>query len=95
MYLKEETEILTYTRISKLGIEHVYTRSKRVIIFRCDSCGEIFKRDRAKMSPKRLSNNYFHCCNSCDSKKFAQRKGAERRTIWDKPASSLDDISKL
>ena len=64
-------------------------------VFRCDSCREIFTRDRAKMSPKRLSNNYFHCCSHCDAKRFAQRKGAERRTIWDKPASSLDDISRL
>lgn len=95
MYLREETEQVTYTRISKLGKEHSHTRTKRVIVFRCDSCGEIFKRNRADMSPKRLSNNYFHCCSVCNAKKFAQRKGAERRTIWNKPASSLDDISKI
>lgn len=47
------------------------------------------------MSPKRLSNNYFHCCKNCDPKKFAQKKGAEKRTIWDMPASSLADISRL
>ena len=95
MYLKEESEQTTYTRTSKLGKEHNHTRIKRVVVFRCDSCGEIFRRDRAAMSPKRLNNNYFHCCSDCNSKKFAQRKGAERKTIWDKPASSLDDISKL
>lgn len=95
MYLREEVEQTTYTRTSKLGKEHKHTRNKRVIVFRCDSCGEIFKRDRGNMSPKRLSNNYFHCCSNCDSKKFAQKKGADRRTIWNKPASSLDDISKL
>jgi Zn finger protein HypA/HybF involved in hydrogenase expression len=95
MYLKEETETCLYSRKSKLGQDHTYSRIKRVSVFRCDNCGEIFRRDSAKMSPKRLSNNYFHCCPNCDSKKFAQRKGAERRTIWDKPASSLDDISRL
>ena len=95
MYLREETEQTTYIRASKLGKEHSHTRTKRIIVFRCDNCGEIFKRDRASMSPKRLSNNYFHCCANCDSKKFAQKKGADRRTIWNKPASSLDDISKL
>ncbi len=95
MYLKEEKETSVYTRVSKLGKEHNHIRTKRVIIFRCDSCGEIFKRDRANISPKRLSNNYFHCCSKCDAKKFAQKKGADRRTIWNKPASSLDDISKL
>ena len=95
MFLKEETVITTYTRTSKLGQEHNYTRSSRVCTFRCDSCGTIFQRKREKMSPKRLSNNYFHCCNDCDTKRFAQHKGVDRRTIWDRPASSLDDISKL
>jgi hypothetical protein len=95
MYLREELQTVSYTRTSKLGKEHTYFRKKTLVIFRCDSCREIFSRDRANMSPKRLSNNYFHCCSNCDSKKFAQSKGAERRTIWDKPASSLDDISRL
>jgi len=95
VYLKEETIKTTYTRKSKLGKDHIYVREKRVVIFRCDSCSEVFSRFREKISPKRLSNNYFHCCSNCDSKKFAQHKGAERRTIWNRPASSLDDISKL
>ncbi len=95
MYLHEEQQRVLYTRISKLGKEHQHYRNKTVIVFRCDSCREIFYRDRAKMSPKRLSNHYFHCCPNCDAKRFAQQKGAERRTIWNKPASSLDDISRL
>jgi Zn finger protein HypA/HybF involved in hydrogenase expression len=95
MYLYEECDAKTYTRTSKLGHQHQYIRTRTTIVFRCDNCNEIFKREKSKISPKRLSNNYFHCCNNCDSKRFAQKKGAERRTIWDKPASSLDDISKL
>lgn len=95
MYLREETITTVYKRKSKLGVDHEYLRNKTIIVFRCDNCSEIFRRDRAKMSPRRLSNNYFHCCSICDPKKFAQKKGAERRTIWDKPASSLDDISRL
>lgn len=95
MYLAEETTTVVYTRISKLGEEHSYVRNKRICVFRCDNCGEIFRRERAKMSPKRLSNNYFHCCVNCNAKTFAQKKGVERRNIWDRPASSLDDISKL
>ena len=95
MYLQEEIITETYLRVSKLGKEHSYKRTRRVIVFRCDNCREVFRRDRETMSPKRLSNNYFHCCSNCDPKRFAQKKGAERRTIWDKPASSLDDISRL
>ena len=95
MYLKEEYVTTTYIRKSKLGHEHEHKRTRTVVIFRCDNCKELFKRDKGKMSPQRLSNNYFHCCGHCDSQTFAQKKGAERRTIWDKPASSLDDISQL
>jgi hypothetical protein len=47
------------------------------------------------METKRISDSYFHCCPKCDAKKFAQRKGVERRFIWDRPASSNDDISKI
>lgn len=95
MFLKEEIEKYQHQRVSKLGNAHSYVREKTVAVFRCDNCGEIFKRDRAKMSPKRLNNNYFHVCSNCNAKKFAQRKGVEKKHIWDMPASSLDDVSKL
>lgn len=95
MFLKEEISTSVYSRKSKLGVIHSYIRKSRICIFRCDSCGVVFSRKRENISPKRLSNNYFHCCSNCDSKKFAQQKGVDRRTIWDKPASILDDVSKL
>jgi hypothetical protein len=47
------------------------------------------------MDPKRLNNKYFHVCDMCDSKRFAQTKGVEQKKVWDKPVSSLDDISRL
>jgi len=87
MYIGKETVKNTYTRNSKVGKEHTYTRNKTVIVLRCDNCDEIFRRDLKKIDQKRLSNNYFHVCSKCDSKKFAQRKGIERKKIWDMPAS--------
>lgn len=84
-----------FERMSKLGITHTYKRAKVIAVLRCDNCGNIFERLKSKMSPKRLNNNYFHVCNDCNAKKFAQKKGAERRTIWNRPASSADDISKI
>ena len=87
MYIGIEQIVEVYTRKSKTGIEHNYTRKSSVVILRCDNCGVIFQRPKRKMSPKRLSNNYFHCCSECDSKKFAQRKGVEQKKIWDMPAS--------
>ena len=87
MFLKTSTETVEYTRTSKLGKEHTYARTKTVAIFRCDNCNEVFQRDLKHIVRKRLSNNYFHCCSNCDAKRFAQRKGVERKKIWDMPAS--------
>ncbi len=95
MFINTETEVCSYTRTSKLGQSHAYNRTRTYALFRCDNCGELFKRLKGSMDPKRLNNNYFHCCDNCDSKRFAQKKGAERRTIWDLPVSSDLDISRL
>lgn len=95
MYLGIEKIKILYNRKSKHGLIHQYERIRSYIIFRCDSCSQQFTRLKGNIDPKRLSNNYFHCCSNCDSKKFAQKKGAERRMIWKLPASSLNDISKL
>ena len=95
MFIRTETEVCNYTRVSKLGQNHAYSRTRTYAMFRCDNCGELFKRLKGSMDPKRLNNNYFHCCDNCDSKRFAQKKGAERRTIWDLPVSSDLDISRL
>ena len=95
MYIGEETQENHYNRTSKLGTSHEYVRTITYVIFACDSCGEQFKRPRGSMSPKRISNNYFHCCPNCDSKRFAQKKGVERRLIWDMPASSTIPINRL
>ena len=95
MFLAQEYTTQTHTRKSKLGTDHTYTRERTVLLFRCDSCNETFKREKGSMDPKRISNNYFHVCVNCDPKKFAQKKGVENRLLWDMKASSLDDVSKL
>jgi hypothetical protein len=87
MFLKTIVRDIIYTRVSKLGKDHQYTRRKTLAILRCDNCGEIFERPLKNIDRKRLSNNYFHCCSNCDAKRFAQRKGIERKKIWDMPAS--------
>ncbi len=87
MFIKKETQREKFTRTSKLGRVHSYYRDKTVAVFSCDNCDEIFRRPLKKISSKRLSNNYFHCCSDCDNKRFAQRKGVERKKIWDMPAS--------
>ena len=95
MFITTEIETTKHTRTSKLGVEHEYKRTRTLAVFRCDNCGEGFFRPKEKISPKRLNNNYFHCCEHCDAKRFAQKKGVERRLIWDMPVSSSLDISRL
>jgi hypothetical protein len=87
MFLKTEIEVRQHQRLSKLGVSHQYQRRVTLAVLRCDNCDTIFKRELKKIQTKRLSNNYFHCCSSCDSKRFAQKKGVERKKIWDMPAS--------
>ncbi len=87
MFLKTKSQVNQHTRVSKSGVEHTYTRTKTLAVFRCDNCDELFERELKKVQSKRLSNNYFRCCSNCDSKRFAQRKGVERKKIWDMPAS--------
>jgi hypothetical protein len=95
MFIGITYQIHKYSRCSKNGLQHTYSRKLSIVEFRCDNCNEIFTRSRGKMDPKRLSNNYFHVCSSCDAKRFAQRKRVDKSKIWDMKASSLEDISKL
>jgi hypothetical protein len=94
MFLKTETQIIQYIRVSKLGKHHTYKRKRTVAILRCDNCDSVFKRELKKIQNKRLSNTYFHCCSNCDAKKFAQRKGIEQKQIWDMLASTELPVGK-
>ena len=95
MFTGTRIEKTQHTRKSKLGIEHEYARERTYALFRCDSCDTEFSREKGKMDPKRLSNNYFHVCSNCDAKRFAQKRGIQKKQVWDLPASSGLDISKL
>lgn len=95
MLVSTEYQITEYTRLSKLGIEHTYNRKKTILVLRCDCCGAMFKREKGSMDPKRVNNNVYHVCCDCDSKRFAQEKGVERRHIWDMPVSSLKTLGQL
>lgn len=95
MFLITRTEISEYTRTSKLGESHTYSRKKTVALFRCDNCNDEFTRDLKKIDRKRLSNNYFHVCSKCDAKRFAQRKGVEQKQIWDLLASTTLPVGKF
>jgi hypothetical protein len=95
MFLKEYTIDTEHCRFSKSGKEHRYVRKKRIALFRCDNCNSEFERPRGSMDPKRLNNNYFHVCDQCDAKRFAQKRGVERKKVWELTASSDLPIGKL
>ena len=92
MFIKTIKVTSEYTRTSKLGLSHAYSKTKTLALFLCDGCGLTFERPAAKMDPKRLNNEYSHVCSTCDSKRFAQKKGVERRRLWDTP---IDKIGRL
>ena len=95
MFIQTKKQKNQYVRLSKLGNQHSYARIKTLAVFKCDNCDQVFERDLKKIDRKRLSNNYFHCCSSCDTKRFAQRTGVEHKKIWDIPSDADLDISKL
>ena len=95
MFVTQFKKQTRHVRKSKTGKEHTYTREVTYCVFRCDSCDVEFERARGRMDPKRLNNNYFHVCKTCDSKRFAQKKGVERKQVWNLHASSDIPISKL
>jgi len=84
-----------YTRISKLKKPHPYTRIKTIAIFDCDNCHNEFQRTVAKMDRRRLNNDYYHVCSNCDPKRFAQKKGVEKRRIWSMTVDSDIVIDRL
>jgi len=95
MFIQQYTLKKMYERLSKLGKTHTYYRDVTMVVMRCDNCDAEFERSRGSMDPKRISNNYFHVCSDCDAKRFAQKRGVERKRVWDLPASSDIPISKL
>lgn len=95
MFIREYTLKKIYERLSKLGKAHKYYRDVTMVVLRCDNCNSEFERARGSMDPKRLNNNYFHVCGDCDAKKFAQKKGVERKQVWNMSASSDLPIGKL
>jgi|TARA_B100000780_G_scaffold24075_1_gene15335 hypothetical protein len=95
MFINQFKKQSRHTRKSKTGKEHTYTRDITYCVFRCDNCDVEFTRPRGSMDPKRLTNNYFHVCSNCDAKKFAQKKGVEKKQIWNVSASSDMPIGRL
>lgn len=95
MIIETKKISVKHVRVSKLGVEHSYSRSKTVVVIRCDNCGLEFDRDLGKMDHRRLDNSYFHVCPNCDPKRFAQSKGAERRSLWNSTVDKDIDISRF
>jgi hypothetical protein len=95
MYLGENKIKTVHKRVSKKGLIHTYERLSTIVDLRCDSCDKRFQRPRKNMDPNRLNNNCFHVCGNCDAKRFAQKRGVERRNMWSLTASSSLPISKL
>lgn len=88
MFIETKKITAQYIRNSKSGIKHSYSRTKTLAIFQCDSCYTEFSRELGKIDHRRLNNEYFHVCPTCNQKQFAQKQGVERRTLWNLPVDS-------
>lgn len=95
MFLHTKKIVMHYTRQSRLGVEHAYSRTKTLAVLKCDGCGDIFERAQGKMNRQRVGEGYQHVCTNCDQKRFAQSKGVENRRLWNLPVDSDIKISKL
>ena len=96
MFLRTERKIQYFLRKGKKGLHHTYKRKKTLVVFKCDDCHEEFIRDKGKVDPKRLNDDYSHVCPKCDPKRFAQKKGVEQRKKLNmRIDADTIDISKL
>lgn len=96
MIIRTKSIHVSYTRPSKLGTYHTYIKKKTIVEISCDSCNSIFERDLGKMDRRRLdNNNYYHVCPNCNPKKFAQQKGARKRSFWNTKVNIDKDITNF
>ncbi len=74
----------TYYR-TRNGVQQQCSTTQTVYNIRCDVCESLFTRTSKKLN-KRSS---AHCCNRCDSKRFAQSQSAILRQYkrWDASSS--------
>jgi hypothetical protein len=84
-----------YQRLSKQGKAHLYFRTHKVAVLRCDSCAVQFARRTRDMDPRRLTAEHSHVCEKCNQKKYAQSKGAESRRFWNTTVDLDQDIDSI
>lgn len=92
MLISTKKVTTTHTRTSKLKNTHSYSRVKTVAVLQCDNCQSLFEREQGQMDRRRVSTQYFHVCPNCNPKQFAQKKGVERRQLWN---TSVDSDLKI
>jgi hypothetical protein len=95
MFVEIKKVRVEYTRTSKLKKSHAYSRTQTWLVLRCDSCESLFERLLSRMDAKRKSNRYYHVCPNCDAKRFAQKKGVDRRKLWDLPVDSETELGRI
>ena len=95
MFIETKKIRVEYTRASKLKNAHPYSRTQSWLVFQCDCCGARFERAQSRMDPKRKDNRYYHVCSNCDAKRFAQKRGVDRRRLWDLSVSSETELGRI
>ena len=95
MFKRTERKIQYFLRKGKKGQHHTYKRKKTLVVFQCDSCHEEFMRDKGKVDPKRLTDDYTQVCPTCDPKRLAQKQGVKQRKKLNLRIDSMIDITSI
>lgn len=95
MFLETKKISVQYSRKSRLGVEHTYSRIRTVAVLKCNCCGSIFERELGKMDYRRVNQEHQHVCSKCNQKQFAQSCGVKNRRLWNLPVDSDLKINKL
>ena len=95
MFKRTERKIQYFLRKGKKGQHPTYKRKKTLVVFQCDNCHVEFQRDKGKVDPKRLTDDYTHVCPKCDPKRFAQKQGVRQRKKLNMRIDSMIDITSI
>jgi len=62
MLIETQKSLKLFKRESKLGVCHTVRRNNVWYIFKCDTCGDTFKKPKSKVDPVRIKKSHKHFC---------------------------------
>jgi len=81
----DSAQVVTRYRRTRNGVQEQCRTTRTVYKIRCDVCEREFTRTSKELNRRSSA----HCCENCDSKRFAQKQSATLRQYnkWDASSS--------